>query len=174
MKLRVVLIIFRTGLTPTLWYEAQIWAVSEHGLSLFAAAVLAIRPIFAYVSSSLTSLKGTIRSKSVSVGLSSSIRSGGELEGSNGTGSARESRTRRILVGWWIQPLKPLLFTRCGSESRVGKSMERSRNESVSVVGSGCAPGGGGGGGGWEDVELGGFWKQPEEFKPRVAAASLE
>lgn len=168
MKLRVVLTIFRTGLTPTLWYEAQIWAVSEHGLSLFAAAVLAIRPIFAYVSSSIVSLSSTIRSKSVSAGLSSSA-SGGEGAQRERQGSG--SRTRKI-VGWWIQPFKPLLFTSTSggrNGSRGEDSVVRSRDESVSVEN-----GPGGGGGGWEDVELGGFWKEPEAPKPRVATVNLE
>lgn len=44
----------------TLWYQSMIWAVSEHGLSLFAASVLAIRPFFTYVSTSWTSLSSSL------------------------------------------------------------------------------------------------------------------
>lgn len=44
----------------TLWYRSMIWAVSEHGLSLFAASVLAIRPFFTYVSKSWTTLSSSL------------------------------------------------------------------------------------------------------------------
>lgn len=59
MKLRVIDAIFRSpsmAYTPSLWYQAEVWALAEHGLSLFAAAVLAIRPMLKYVSSSLSGL----------------------------------------------------------------------------------------------------------------------
>lgn len=175
MKLRVVLLIFRTGLTPKLWYEAQLWAISEHGLSLFAAAVLAIRPIFAYVSTKLAPL----RSKTVGLTSSGSGASSRGREGSGGGGG--ESRSRKI-VGWWVQPFKPLMFTvtagrsRGGSRgSRGGEEGGRSRDESVSIVGNGNGNGSGGaaGGEGWEDVELGGFWKEPEGPKVRVGTVNL-
>lgn len=45
---------------PTLWYESMIWAVTEHGLSLFAASILAIRPFFTYVSTSYTSFSSKL------------------------------------------------------------------------------------------------------------------
>lgn len=32
-----------------MWYESMIWAITEHGLSLFAASILAIRPFFSLV-----------------------------------------------------------------------------------------------------------------------------
>lgn len=32
-----------------MWYESMIWAITEHGLSLFAATILAIRPFFTLV-----------------------------------------------------------------------------------------------------------------------------
>lgn len=38
----------------------MIWAVCEHGLSLFAASVLAIRPFFTYLSSSFTTLSSSL------------------------------------------------------------------------------------------------------------------
>lgn len=38
-----------------LWYRSMIWAVTEHGLSLFAASILAIRPFFTFISKSYTS-----------------------------------------------------------------------------------------------------------------------
>jgi hypothetical protein len=37
-----------------LWYQSMIWAVTEHGLSLFAASILAIRPFFTYIFKSYT------------------------------------------------------------------------------------------------------------------------
>lgn len=57
MKLTVYIDLFHP--TPStsyqdLWYKSLIWAVTEHGLSLFAASVLAVRPFFTYVSKGLT------------------------------------------------------------------------------------------------------------------------
>lgn len=59
MKLKVYIDMFNP--TPStnymdLWYESLIWAVTEHGLSLFAASVLAIRPFFTYVSKGISTL----------------------------------------------------------------------------------------------------------------------
>lgn len=165
MKLRVVLAIFRTGPTPTLWYEAQIWALAEHGLSLFAAAVLAIRPIFAYVSSSLVSVASTIRSKSVS--LSSGNSSVGRANDGGGTGttatriSISGARTRK-LVGWWIQPFKPLLFKPLGFGGGDSVRGRGSHREQGAAMGSGSRAESSSlsGRGGREDMELGTHWEE--------------
>lgn len=58
MKLRIYVDYYNP--TPdtdflTLWYQSMIWAVTEHGLSLFAASILAIRPFFTYILKSYTS-----------------------------------------------------------------------------------------------------------------------
>lgn len=46
-----------------LWHQSMIWAVTEHGLSLFAASILAIRPFFTYLSTSYTSLSTKMTSR---------------------------------------------------------------------------------------------------------------
>lgn len=51
-----------------LWQQSMIWAVSEHGLSLFAASVLAVRPFFTYLSSSLSTLSSRGSDKNASWG----------------------------------------------------------------------------------------------------------
>lgn len=166
MKLTVVLTIFHTGPTQTTWYQTQLWALAEHGLSLFAAAVLAIRPIFAYVSSSIINLSTSIRRKSGSGSGSISISGTGAgiRPGSDGVGTTRVMTKR--LVGFWIQPFKPLLF------STPGRGRE-SRGGSASAGGAG---GGGAGQGptadgngstrpvspsGWEDMQLN-YWEEKD------------
>lgn len=54
-----------------MWYESMIWAITEHGLSLFAASILAIRPFFTLVYQTYGSITtkmgyGSGSSKSVS------------------------------------------------------------------------------------------------------------
>lgn len=44
----------------SLWWQSMIWAITEHGLSLFAASVLAIRPFFVFVSQSVGSLSSKL------------------------------------------------------------------------------------------------------------------
>lgn len=69
--------------TPTtdfvdLWYRSLIWAIAEHGLSLFAASVLAIRPFFAYISKSVVSLSSSLYSRR-SLSAESSGRTGSSV-----------------------------------------------------------------------------------------------
>lgn len=54
-----------------MWYKSMIWAITEHGLSLFAASILAIRPFFTLVYQTYGSITtkmgyGSGSSKSVS------------------------------------------------------------------------------------------------------------
>lgn len=63
MKLQVYIKLFHA--TPTtdieaLWYESLIWAVCEHGLSLFAATIIAVRPFFTFLTKTLTSLSSSL------------------------------------------------------------------------------------------------------------------
>lgn len=51
MKLKIYIEFYNPGPDTKvidLWYESMIWAVTEHGLSLFAATILAIRPFFTF------------------------------------------------------------------------------------------------------------------------------
>lgn len=41
-------------------YRTQIWAVTEHGLSLFAASILALKPVYNYLSKSWTRLSSSL------------------------------------------------------------------------------------------------------------------
>lgn len=43
-----------------LWYRGLIWALAEHGLSLFASSILALRPLSRYVSRGWSSLGNTL------------------------------------------------------------------------------------------------------------------
>lgn len=54
----------------TLEYQTQIWSVTEHGLALFAASVLALKPVYSYISKSWTRI-----SMSLSEGVFSSSSS---------------------------------------------------------------------------------------------------
>lgn len=48
-----------------LWYESLIWAVTEHGLSLFAASVLAVRPFFTYLSKGISTLSTNLSATAI-------------------------------------------------------------------------------------------------------------
>lgn len=53
--------------TPTttlqhIWYTGVTWAVTEHGLSLFAASILALKPVVQVVSRSWSSLSSSLNS----------------------------------------------------------------------------------------------------------------
>lgn len=57
-----------------LWFQGSMWAVAEHGLSLFAASVLAVRPFFTYMLSRTMSLYGSgTRDKTTRRGTSTHI-----------------------------------------------------------------------------------------------------
>lgn len=63
MKLQVYVEIYHP--TPNqdtiaLWYRAVIWALTEHGLSIFASSILALRPLAKYVSRGWASLSSSI------------------------------------------------------------------------------------------------------------------
>ncbi|KAJ4388899.1 hypothetical protein N0V93_006360 [Gnomoniopsis smithogilvyi] len=52
MKLKVYIEFYNPGPDTQiiiLWYQSMIWAVAEHGLSLFAATILAVRPFFTFL-----------------------------------------------------------------------------------------------------------------------------
>lgn len=42
------------------WYLAMIWAITEHGLSIFASSVLALRPLTRFVSRGWASISSTL------------------------------------------------------------------------------------------------------------------
>ncbi|KAI3395112.1 hypothetical protein diail_1727, partial [Diaporthe ilicicola] len=50
----------RDNNSVTTWYLAMIWAITEHGLSIFASSVLALRPLARFVSQSWESLSSTL------------------------------------------------------------------------------------------------------------------
>ncbi|KAI7782488.1 hypothetical protein LA080_013488 [Diaporthe eres] len=62
MKLQVHYETFhpRDNNSVTTWYLAMIWAITEHGLSIFASSVLALRPLTRFVSKSWASLSSTL------------------------------------------------------------------------------------------------------------------
>lgn len=75
--------------TPTttkshIWYTGITWAMVEHGLSIFAASILALKPVVQVVSKSLTSLSSSLSSSSRKKA-SSSNASGGLLKNSGWT-----------------------------------------------------------------------------------------
>lgn len=43
----------------SLQYQTQIWSVTEHGLSLFAASILALKPVYGYLSRGWSRLSGS-------------------------------------------------------------------------------------------------------------------
>lgn len=84
----------------TLWYQSMIWAITEHGLSLFAASVLAIRPFFTFVSQTYGTLSskmsyGSGSRKSVSA---RGMSSGRVSKASNWPGSPRSTEMGHIGV----------------------------------------------------------------------------
>lgn len=63
LKLAVIVDVFRvpaTGKYQDLWQRAVIWSVAEHGLSLFAATILALRPICHPITKGWSSLSDTV------------------------------------------------------------------------------------------------------------------
>lgn len=63
LKLAVIIEVFRvpaTGRYQDFWQRAVTWSVSEHGLSLFAAAILALRPLCGPITQGWTSLSDTV------------------------------------------------------------------------------------------------------------------
>lgn len=72
-----------------LWYQSMIWAITEHGLSLFAASILAIRPFFSLVYKSYGSISsklgygsGSGKSASTTGAFSRSMSKGSNVPGS--------------------------------------------------------------------------------------------
>lgn len=59
----------------------MIWAICEHGASLFAASVLAVRPFFTYISSSLSTTLSSISSSSDKNNSASGRRDSGRASG---------------------------------------------------------------------------------------------
>lgn len=65
MKLQVYVEMYNSDASAdyeTFAYRSLIWAITEHGLSLFAASVLALRPILSFISESWTTLSDTLYS----------------------------------------------------------------------------------------------------------------
>ncbi|ROW01203.1 hypothetical protein VSDG_02712 [Cytospora chrysosperma] len=63
MKLEVYVEAYHPTATTdyiALWYRGVIWAFSEHGLSLFASSILALRPITKYISRGFMALTSTL------------------------------------------------------------------------------------------------------------------
>lgn len=63
MKLEVYVEAYHPTATTdpvALWYRGVIWAFSEHGLSLFASSILALRPLSRYISKGWTSFTSTL------------------------------------------------------------------------------------------------------------------
>ncbi|KUI63764.1 hypothetical protein VM1G_10480 [Cytospora mali] len=63
MKLEVYVDYYNPTATTdggALWYRGVIWAFSEHGLSLFASSILALRPLTKYISRGWASLSSTL------------------------------------------------------------------------------------------------------------------
>lgn len=50
----------RDNNSVTTWYLAMIWAITEHGLSIFASSVLALRPLARFISKGWTTLSSTL------------------------------------------------------------------------------------------------------------------
>lgn len=68
------------------WYTGITWAMVEHGLSLFAASILALKPVVHLVSRSLSSLSSSLNSNSRKKA-SGKDASGGLLKNSDWTAS---------------------------------------------------------------------------------------
>lgn len=51
-----------TTTLPHIWYTGVTWATTEHGLSLFAASILALKPVVQVVSRSWSSLSSSLNS----------------------------------------------------------------------------------------------------------------
>lgn len=63
LKLSVIVEVFRVPVTSpyqSLWQRAVTWSVSEHGLGLFAATILALRPVCSPITKGWSSLSGTV------------------------------------------------------------------------------------------------------------------
>lgn len=63
LKLAVIVQVFHipaTGKYQDLWHRAVVWSVCEHGLSLFAASILALRPLYHPLTKGWSSLSGTV------------------------------------------------------------------------------------------------------------------
>lgn len=63
-------------------YQTQLWAVTEHGLSLFAASILALKPVYNYISRSWTRLSLSLSGKTASEKDSSGRSTGASSRGS--------------------------------------------------------------------------------------------
>lgn len=86
MKLQVYVEIYHpTAETDmvALWYRAVIWAFTEHGLSLFASSILALRPLTKYVSQGWASLSSSL-----------SLYGGGSTKNSSSTRGTQSSLSK--------------------------------------------------------------------------------
>lgn len=80
-------------------YQTQIWAVTEHGLSLFAASILALKPVYNYLSQSWTRLSSNfsglvLSGKDSRLSGSSGSRASGTASSSSRTYSKRKNMWR--------------------------------------------------------------------------------
>lgn len=62
MKLQVHYETFhpRDNSSVSTWYLAMIWAITEHGLSIFASSVLALRPLARFISKGWASISSSL------------------------------------------------------------------------------------------------------------------
>lgn len=72
------------------WYLAMIWAITEHGLSIFASSVLALRPLTRFVSRSWASLSSTLY--------------GGSSKDTTGKSSGQGTSSRVSKKSGWSEP----------------------------------------------------------------------
>lgn len=77
----------------SLQYQIHIWAVTEHGLSLFAASILALKPVYNYISKSLTRISSNF-SRIVISGKDSRSSQGYDSRASSA--SLRNSRLKSV------------------------------------------------------------------------------
>lgn len=76
-------------------YQTQIWAVTEHGLSLFAASILALKPLYNYISQSWSRLSSSFSGHVISTGKDSNRTS------SSSGMSSRQYYNKRSTKNLW-------------------------------------------------------------------------
>lgn len=115
-----------------LWYRSMIWAVAEHGLSLFAASVLAVRPFFTFVSESLTTLSSSL-SASKGTSRASKYMSGASTSGTASSGRPRQSE--------WDGPTARPQNNRMASYRTYHPEQDFELEDSPNWIGVGGSPG---------------------------------
>lgn len=110
MKLQVHYETFhpRDNDSVTTWYLAMIWAITEHGLSIFASSVLALRPLTRFVSRSWASLSSTLY--------------GGSSKDAKSSGQGTSSRVSK--KSGWSEPTEPTELRSIGVRNEVSVHSE--------------------------------------------------